>query len=64
MGFQFGAAGGKTWNVPPALLNLGTVSYGSTRCVGSIVGADLGIGASTWVVRTFLRPPFFSFSSD
>jgi hypothetical protein len=35
--------GGKDWTVGPDSLNIGRVSEGSPRCVGSIVGQDVGM---------------------
>lgn len=31
-------------------INLGTVSSGSSQCVGSIAGGDLGLGSSVWLL--------------
>ncbi|SCV72434.1 BQ2448_3971 [Microbotryum intermedium] len=46
---SFSFAGGSTkWAVPSDALNLGKVSRGSDRCVGAIVGADVGI--SGWIL--------------
>jgi hypothetical protein len=45
--FSF-AGSTKQWAIPSDLLNLGKVSSGSTRCVGAIVGADVGVSA--WIL--------------
>lgn len=45
--FSFGSTNEK-WEVSPESLNLGKVSSGSDRCVGAIVGADIGVNA--WIL--------------
>lgn len=46
--FSFGSTFGEQWAISPESLNLGKVSSGSDRCVGAIVGADIGINA--WIL--------------
>ena len=46
--FSFGQTFGEQWAISPESLNLGKVSSGSDRCVGAIVGADIGINA--WIL--------------
>ncbi len=42
--------GGKSWTISAANMNLGQASAGSTRCIGAIVGHDLGLGTNVWLV--------------
>ncbi|ORY90691.1 aspartic peptidase domain-containing protein [Leucosporidium creatinivorum] len=57
--FSF-AGSTKQWALPSDLLNLGKVSSGSTRCVGAIVGADVGVSA--WILGdTFMQSVYTSF---
>lgn len=56
LSFSFGTA--KQWTMTPALLSLGTVSLGSTRCVGSIVGQDVGVNA--WILGDRFMSGFYS----
>ncbi|GAA5859982.1 hypothetical protein JCM1840_001827 [Sporobolomyces johnsonii] len=59
VGFSFGGSA-KQWNVAARDFNLGKVSAGSTRCVGAIVGQDIGINA--WVVGdTFFKNTYVTF---
>lgn len=51
-GFTFKGATNQ-WTIQAADFNLGRVSSGSTRCVGAIVGADLGL--TSWVVSRILQ---------
>lgn len=41
--FKFG---GHSWTMSPESLNMGAVSAGSSRCVGAIVGQDVGMSGS------------------
>lgn len=56
---SFGGAS-KQWVINQTAFNLGRVSSGSSRCVGAIVGADLGLNA--WIVGdTFFESAYVSF---
>ncbi|GAA5988339.1 hypothetical protein JCM10908_002172 [Rhodotorula pacifica] len=58
--FSFGGAFAEQWAVLPDALNLGRVSSGSDRCVGAVVGADIGINA--WILGdTFLQSVYATF---
>ncbi|PRQ76535.1 aspartic protease [Rhodotorula toruloides] len=46
--FSFGPSFAEHWAVSSESLNLGRVSSGSDRCVGAVVGADIGINA--WIL--------------
>lgn len=51
--FSFGGSTRK-WSIAPQYLNLGRESSTSSRCVGAIVGSEIGIDA--WIVGgTFLQ---------
>ena len=57
--FRFGGST-VAWPMSTSSLNLGRVSSGSTRCVGSIVGQDLGIQG--WIVGdAFLKNVYTTF---
>lgn len=59
--FSFG--GGKRWEMSKDNINLGSTSAGSGRCVGSIVGMDVGISA--WIIGdAFLKDVYTSFDFD
>lgn len=59
LSFSFGS-GSDQWVISGDTLNLGKVSSGSSRCVGSIVGADLGLKA--WVIGdSFLENVYATF---
>ncbi|GAA5913302.1 hypothetical protein JCM8208_005203 [Rhodotorula glutinis] len=58
--FSFGQTFGEQWAISPESLNLGKVSSGSDRCVGAIVGADIGINA--WILgASFLENVYSTF---
>ncbi|TNY22212.1 aspartic protease [Rhodotorula diobovata] len=58
--FSFGSTFGEQWAISPESLNLGKVSSGSDRCVGAIVGADIGINA--WILGiSFLENVYSTF---
>lgn len=58
--FAFGTGFGELWTVSPQAFNLGRISTGSDRCVGAVVGADIGINA--WVLGdTFLQSVYTTF---
>ncbi|KAM0753709.1 acid protease [Meredithblackwellia eburnea MCA 4105] len=64
LSFTFGG-NSQQWTMSSDSLNLGKVSAGSSRCVGSIVGADIGVAA--WVMGdTFLENVYstFDFSTN
>lgn len=46
--FAFDESGNEQWAVSPESFNLGTVSSGSSRCVGAVIGADTGV--SSWIL--------------
>lgn len=55
--------GGKKWQMSEENVNLGSTSSGSGRCVGSIVGRDVGINA--WIVGdSFLKDVYTTFDFD
>ncbi|KAL8292876.1 hypothetical protein RQP46_000570 [Phenoliferia psychrophenolica] len=57
--FSFGGLT-TSWTMSSDSLNLGRVSTGSSRCVGSIVGADVGV--SSWIFGdTFLENVYSTF---
>lgn len=57
--FSFGGATTK-WIIGAPNFNLGTVSVGSTRCVGAIIGADVGV--SGWILGdTFMGSVYTTF---
>ncbi|GAA5976063.1 hypothetical protein JCM11641_003272 [Rhodosporidiobolus odoratus] len=59
--FSFGTSFGEKWAISGESLNLGRVSSGSDRCVGAIVGADIGLG-STWILgAAFLENVYSTF---
>ena len=63
--FSFGGAFAEQWAVSSSALNLGRVSSGSDRCVGAVVGADIGINA--WILGdSFLQSVYttFDFSTN
>ncbi|CEQ41966.1 SPOSA6832_03720, partial [Sporobolomyces salmonicolor] len=58
--FSFGSSNAEQWAVAGDSLNLGRVSSGSDRCVGAIVGADIGINA--WILGdSFLENVYSTF---
>ena len=47
---------GRFWSISAADMNLGRVSSMSKSCVGAVVGLDVGLGGSTWILGgTFLK---------
>lgn len=47
---------GRAWSVSAADMNLGRVSSTSKSCVGAVVGLDVGLGGSTWILGdTFMK---------
>ncbi|RPD59803.1 acid protease [Lentinus tigrinus ALCF2SS1-6] len=55
--------GGKSWTISAANMNLGRES--ATRCVGAIVGQDLGLGTNVWLVGdSFMKNVYSVFSFD
>ncbi|KEI40896.1 uncharacterized protein L969DRAFT_361018 [Mixia osmundae IAM 14324] len=59
--FQFDS--GKKWNIKADDLNLGATSPGSGRCVGAIVGQDVGMNA--WIVGdTFMKGVYTTFDAS
>ncbi|GAA5909327.1 uncharacterized protein JCM6883_005843 [Sporobolomyces salmoneus] len=61
--FSFGAGFAEQWAVSESSWNLGKVSSGSSRCVGAVVGADIGI--SGWVLGdAFLENVYSTFDLD
>ena len=55
--------GGKNWDMSADNLNLGSTYSGSTQCVGSIVGLDVGISA--WIVGdAFLKDVYTTFDFE
>ncbi|KAI0724515.1 acid protease [Cerioporus squamosus] len=55
--------GGKSWTISAANINAGRI--GLTQCVGAIVGRDLGLGKSTWLVGdSFMKNVYTAFSFD
>ncbi|KAM0787934.1 hypothetical protein ACM66B_006139 [Microbotryomycetes sp. NB124-2] len=58
--FSFGGANSKKWSISGQDLNLGKVSSGSSRCVGAVVGADVGVNA--WILGdTFFKGAYITF---
>ena len=64
VGLGFGSSSSsKEWKISADALNLGLVAVGSSRCVGSVVGADTGLNA--WIVgSTFLENVYSTFDVD
>lgn len=63
VGLAFGPSSTKEWKISSAALSLGLVAEGSSRCVGSVVGADVGLNA--WIVgSTFLENVYSTFDVD
>ncbi|KAK4051309.1 hypothetical protein OIO90_004790 [Microbotryomycetes sp. JL221] len=57
--FSFGGSD-KKWTVSGQDLNLGKVASGSPRCVGAVVGADVGVNA--WILGdTFFKGAYVTF---
>ncbi|KAK4052124.1 hypothetical protein OIV83_002418 [Microbotryomycetes sp. JL201] len=57
--FSFGASD-KKWTISGQDLNLGKVASGSSRCVGAVVGADVGVNA--WILGdTFFKGAYITF---
>lgn len=55
--------GGKQWQMSEDNINLGSTSAGSGRCVGSVVGRDVGINA--WIIGdSFLKGVYTTFDFD
>ncbi|KAI0821610.1 protease [Trametes gibbosa] len=55
--------GGKQWTVSPENFNLGRVSL--TQCIGAVLGKDLGLGTSTWLLGdSFMKNVYTAFSTD
>lgn len=55
--------GGKEWPMSSDNLNLGAVSAGSSQCVGSIVGLDVGVSA--WIIGdAFLKDVYTTFDFE
>ncbi|ORY89618.1 aspartic peptidase domain-containing protein [Leucosporidium creatinivorum] len=62
LSFSFGLTDEK-WEISSDSLNLGKVSSGSSRCVGAIVGADIGVNA--WILGdAFLENVYATFDFD
>ncbi|GAA5935111.1 uncharacterized protein JCM15063_003152 [Sporobolomyces koalae] len=58
--FSFGSSFAEQWAVSGSSWNLGKVSSGSTRCVGAVVGADIGING--WILGdAFLENVYATF---
>ncbi|GAA5830968.1 hypothetical protein JCM3766R1_006192 [Sporobolomyces carnicolor] len=61
--FSFGSSFAEQWAVSGSSWNLGKVSAGSSRCVGAVIGADIGI--SGWVLGdAFLENVYSTFNLD
>ncbi|KAI0630212.1 protease [Trametes polyzona] len=57
------AWGGRSWEISAENFNLGRVSL--TRCIGAVIGHDLGLGASTWLLGdSFMKNVYTVFSFD
>lgn len=57
------AFGGKKWEMDADTLNLGSTASGSHRCVGSVVGMDVGVNA--WIMGdSFLKNVYTTFDFD
>ncbi|KAF8640951.1 hypothetical protein AX17_000598 [Amanita inopinata Kibby_2008] len=59
--------GGKDWVISAANFNLGTVSSGSSECVGALAGQDLGLGTDVWLLGdSFMKNVYtvFDFGSN
>lgn len=57
--FSF-AGSTKQWSIAAENLNLGRVASGSSRCVGAIVGADVGVSA--WILGdTLFKSAYITF---
>lgn len=55
--------GGKKWEMDADTLNLGSTASGSQRCVGSVVGMDVGVNA--WIMGdSFLKNVYTTFDFD
>jgi hypothetical protein len=55
--------GGKKWEMDADTLNLGSTASGSERCVGSVVGMDVGVSA--WIMGdSFLKNVYTTFDFD
>ncbi|GAA6005907.1 hypothetical protein JCM10207_007270 [Rhodosporidiobolus poonsookiae] len=60
--FSFGSSFAEQWAVSSESLNLGLVSSGSSRCVGAVLGADIGLG-DTWILgAAFLEGVYSTYS--
>ncbi|GAA6005609.1 hypothetical protein JCM11491_003699 [Sporobolomyces phaffii] len=61
--FSFGSSFTEKWAVSGSSWNLGKVSAGSSRCVGAVVGADIGING--WILGdAFLENVYATFDLD
>ncbi|GAA5965342.1 hypothetical protein JCM3765_007171 [Sporobolomyces pararoseus] len=61
--FSFGSSFAEQWAVSGSSFNLGKVSAGSSRCVGAVVGADIGIQG--WVLGdAFLENVYSTYDLD
>ncbi|KAF7324503.1 Acid protease [Mycena kentingensis (nom. inval.)] len=57
--------GGKSWAVSADNLNLGTTEEGSSDCVASIAGLDLGLGDGVWLLGdAFMKNVYSVFDFD
>ncbi|KAH8914486.1 acid protease [Atractiella rhizophila] len=63
LGFTFDD--GKEWVVDTKYFNLGRVSMGSSRCVGALVGLDVGLGDASWILGdVFMQNTYTVFDQD
>ncbi|KAH8920997.1 acid protease [Atractiella rhizophila] len=53
------------WVVDTKYFNLGRVSMGSSRCVGALVGLDVGLGDASWILGdAFMQNTYTVFDQD
>ncbi|TRM65588.1 aspartic peptidase domain-containing protein, partial [Schizophyllum amplum] len=57
--------GGQDWEVSADNFNLGQTEQGSSQCVGSLAGQDLGLGDNTWLIGdAFMKNVYTVFDFD
>ncbi|RPD62876.1 protease [Lentinus tigrinus ALCF2SS1-6] len=57
--------GGKDWKIDPSSFNLGGTGFNPDKCVGALVGINLGMGDDVWLLGdTFMKNVYTVFSVD
>ncbi|KAH9917408.1 acid protease [Epithele typhae] len=57
--------GGQDWTITDANFNLGETESGSGKCIGALIGQDIGLGDNVWLLGdSFMKNVYTAFSFD